>query len=132
MEDANKAIDELRDKLQKKAYESAYLYYRIREYNAAAVAFRNLIQDYPDMAEVEKAHYFVVKSLKLYADLSYVGKKVERYTDAVKEYAKFRSAYPNSTYLAELDRLISAAKTYIQSQENKQTTSTDGKEERRN
>jgi outer membrane protein assembly factor BamD len=133
MEDANKAIDGLRAKLQKKAYESAYLYFRLKEYNAAAVSFRNVMNEYPDMAELEKAHYFVVKSLKLYADLSYQGKKVERYKEAIKEFEKFKTSYPNSTYMAELVKLVSAGESFIKNEESKQTTSnTDGKEERRN
>ena len=133
VEDANKAIDELRAKLHKKAFESAYLYFKIREYNAAAVSFKNLVIDYPDMAEIEKVRYFVVKSLKLYADNSYVSKKMERYRESVKQFEAFKSAYPNSTYLAELEKMNKASLDYIKEQESKQTSSqTDGNEERRN
>lgn len=101
--DANKAIDALRGKLQKKAYESAYLYYKIRQYQAASVALKALLKDYPDIEEKDKIQYFIVKSNKLFADNSTQSKKLERYESTAKECTEFKEKYSNSEYLKEVE-----------------------------
>ena len=105
MAEANTKMDELRAKLRKKAYESAYLYYKIEQYNAAAVALRNFLKDYPEYENPEKIDYLVVKSLKYYADESTKTKKAERYKDGVTAYNEFKQKYPNSQYLDELNKM---------------------------
>lgn len=108
--EANIKIDELRSKLRKKAYEGAYLYYKIGEYHAAAVSLGNFLKDYPEYENPEKIHYLIVKALKKYADGSYKDKKQERYKDEFKAFDEFKSKYPNSQYLATLEKLINKSK----------------------
>ncbi len=105
MPQANEKIDELRGKLLKKAYESAYLYYKIGQYRAAAVAFENFLKEFPEYENPEKVNYLIVKSLKKFAEGSYKEKQDERIKDEIAAYEKFKSKYPNSTYLAELDKM---------------------------
>lgn len=116
--DANKAIDELRAKLHKKAYESAYLYFKTKQYQAAAVSFKALLKDYPDIKEKDKIQYYIVKSYKLYAENSYDFKKLERYNDAVKEYQIFKEKYPESVYGEELKNIYDICNKEIQKLEN--------------
>ncbi len=104
MEEANTQIDDLRGKLRKKAYESAYLYYKIGQYSAASVALTNFLNDYPEYEQPEKISYLVVKSLKKYAEGSYKNKQDERYKEYQKSLEAFKMKYPNSTYLAELEK----------------------------
>ena len=103
--EANTKMDELRAKLRKKSYEAAYLYYKIQQYNAAAVALRNFLDDYPEYENPEKIEYLIVKALKSYADESTKAKKSERYTASVSAYNEFAQKYPNSQYLEELNKL---------------------------
>ena len=105
MEQANAKIDELRAKLRKKSYESAYLYYKIGEYHAASVALANFLKDYPEYENPEKINYLVVKALKKYADGSYKAKQDERIKEALKSYDEFKAKYPKSEYLVELDKM---------------------------
>ncbi|HRB68270.1 MAG TPA: outer membrane protein assembly factor BamD, partial [Chitinophagales bacterium] len=102
---ANERIDELRGKLRKKAYESAYLYYKIGQYHAAAIAFENFLKEYPEYEKPEKVDYYIVKSLKKFADGSYKDKQAERMKEHHTAYEKFKSKYPNSEYLAELNKM---------------------------
>ncbi len=44
----NELLDNLRDKLEKKSYETSKLYFNIGEYKAAITALKNTITDYPD------------------------------------------------------------------------------------
>ncbi len=109
----NEAIDELRGKLKRKAFESAYLYYKIRDYNAASYAFESLIKEFPDSDRVEEAGYLIIKSRKLYADDSYDSKKLERYNKTIEAYENFIKKYPGSDYLTELNELYSEVKSLI-------------------
>jgi outer membrane protein assembly factor BamD len=105
MEQANAKIDELRGKLRKKAYENAYLYYKIGQYYAASVALANFLKDFPEYENPEKISYLVVKALRKYAEGSYRNKQDERVKEEVRAYEAFKAKYPNSEYLAELDKL---------------------------
>lgn len=110
MEQANGKIDELRGKLRKKSYESAYLYYKIGQYHAAAVALTNFLKEYPEYENPEKIEYLAVKALKKYADGSYRTKQDERLMEEQKAYEAFKLKYPNSQYLAELAKMQQSKK----------------------
>jgi outer membrane protein assembly factor BamD len=114
MQEANSKMDELRGKLRKKAYEAAYLYYKIGQYNAASVAFKNFMNEFPEYEDVEKIDYLILKSLYRYAEQSYKFKKSERYKEEMKAFESFKSKYPNSKYLAELEKEYILAKSNIE------------------
>lgn len=114
MQEANNKMDELRSKLRKKAYEAAYLYYKIEQYNAAIVALKNFINEYPEHEDVEKIDYLIVKSLNKYAEGSYKYKKIERYKEEINAFENFQSKYPNSKYLPELEKEYKLAKLNIE------------------
>ena len=84
--ECNKYIDELRQKLQKKSYESALLFYRMGEYVSAVTAFKNTIRDYPDLTNLEEAQFMVVKSAYMLAKNSVRDKQKERYENVLKEF----------------------------------------------
>ena len=102
---ANERIDELRGKLRKKAYESAYLYYKIGEYHAAAVAFENFLKEFPEHENPERVNFLIVKALKKFADGSYKDKKAERYKDFQVHFDAFKQKYTTGKYLAELEKM---------------------------
>lgn len=105
MSQANDKVDELRAKLRKKSYESAYLYYKIGQYHAAAIAFENFLVDYPEYENAEKLNFLIVKSLKKFAEGSYSEKQEERIKEEKAAYESFKSKYPNSQYMAELEKM---------------------------
>ena len=105
IDSANKVMDLLRIKLMKKDYESAYLYYKIRNYNAASVSFKSLLDEYPDFYDIEKVHFYIIKSEKSYADNSYTAKKQERYEATIKDISIFEKNYPESKYKKEIDNI---------------------------
>ena len=41
-------LDELRERLERKSYEAARLYYKIEDYRASAYALKNILRDNPD------------------------------------------------------------------------------------
>lgn len=128
VKDANQAIDGLRAKLQKKAYESAYLYYKIKQYQAAAVALKAVLKDNPGIDNQDKIQYYIVKSNKHFADLSTSSKKLERYEETAKECTVFREKYPNSAYAKEVNDIYNKTLDQIKIHQN---SDSHGKEKRR-
>lgn len=109
MELCNQAIKRLHRKLEVKDFNSAELYYRTFHYKAAAVAFENLLEKYPDTQDAEKIQLYIVKSYYEYAKRSIQTKQLERYNFALDAYKKFKKQYPNSSLIAEATKFQEAA-----------------------
>ncbi|MFP4469145.1 MAG: outer membrane protein assembly factor BamD [Bacteroidales bacterium] len=101
-DEANMLIDELRDKLQKKAYNVANLYMKMEDYRAAIVSYENLLKDYPDTEYREEILYNIISSYYQYAQKSIEERQKERYESAVKAYLDFIDEYPESEYYDEV------------------------------
>jgi outer membrane protein assembly factor BamD len=97
--EAGKLIQNLRDKLERKAYENAKLYLTIGDYLAAVMAFGNTLRDYPDTKYAEEIEFLTIKAQYLYADHSRNYSQVERYTQALSFEQQFAEKYPSSKYL---------------------------------
>lgn len=102
---ANELIDELRLKLETKAYDIAMLYYRMEDYKAAIINFKNLIKDYPDTKYRETAVFHIAKASYYYAEKSFANKQQERYQATADALDNFIASYPNSDYLKEVQQL---------------------------
>ena len=101
---AQKLIDELRDKLVEKSYINAKLYFDFENYKAAVVALQNAIKDYPDTKYREEVMYMLLKSKFLLGLNSVQEKKDQRLSDALDEYFAFTDEFPESKYRKEMDR----------------------------
>ncbi len=104
---ANNLIDEMRAKLEKKALESATLYYDIREYQSAIQSFDNVLKDFPDTDNAEEVRYLSVRSAYLFASNSFVEYQKERYTDVIERGPQFLRRYPQSKYRRDVESYIS-------------------------
>ena len=101
---ANRMIVKLRKKLERKALSNAELYYKTENYKAAAVSFENLLIQYPDIDNVERILYMVVKSYDKYAENSIAQKRVDRYHSVITSYKNFTYKFPKSKYIAEASK----------------------------
>jgi len=102
-------LKELNDRLDRKAYENARLYYRMEDYKAARVAFRNVLKEDAENIYREDILYYIAKSSYKYAFLSVEGKQKERYMTFVDDYYNFIGELPDSPYRKELDALYRRA-----------------------
>ncbi|QIA08466.1 outer membrane protein assembly factor BamD [Draconibacterium halophilum] len=109
VEEANRLIDELVDKLVYKSYLSAKLYYDFEQYKAAVIALRNSLEKYPDSKYREELKYMLLKSKYLLASKSVLDKQNERYTNALDEYFSFIDEYPDSDYKKEVNKFYEKA-----------------------
>ena len=123
IKDATEIIDKCRAKLEQKDFRSAQLYYNLSQFRAAAIAFANLMNAYPESAKGEEYKLMVVKSYYRFAKLSYESKQIERYEKVTTEYQDFVDRYPESKLLKEAEGLSNLSKNHIKDIQNEQTTS---------
>ena len=103
VDQCNQLIDLLREKLQKKDYNNAKLYYKMSDYRASSVCFKNIVKTYPDTKYKEECLFLVVKSYYLWASNSIENKKEERYKSCIESYTTFIDNCPNSKYIKEAE-----------------------------
>lgn len=109
MESCREMLDILNERLDKKAYESARLYYRMEDYLASRVAFRNVLKDDAENIYREDILYYIAMSSYKYAHLSIPEKQKERYLIFVDDYYNFVGELPDSHYRKELDNVYRKA-----------------------
>ena len=103
-------LEELGERLDRKAFESARLYYKMEDYRASRVAFKNILKDDADNVYREEILYYSAMSSYKYADLSVPSKQKERFLIFMDDYLNFVGEYPQSEHRKELDPLYAKVK----------------------
>ena len=106
-------IQELGERLDRKAYENAKIYYVMEDYQASRVAFKNVLKDDADNIYREEILYYSAMSSYKYAYNSVPARQKERYLVFVDDYFSFIDEYPDSKHKKELDDLYSKVKEKI-------------------
>ena len=102
-------LEDLGERLDKKAYEAAKLYYKMEDYLASRVAFRNILKDDSENVYREDILYYIAMSSYKYADQSVPSKQKERFLAFVDDYYNFIGELPDSKYRRELDTIYAKA-----------------------
>ena len=100
----NVLISELRAKLEKKAFESAYLYFQTMEYKSALIAFKGVLRDFPESKYKEDVLYWMLVTNYEIAQKSVKSKKKERLESTVNSYYKFVDTYPESRKINQAEK----------------------------
>ena len=107
--EANKLVKELDFKLEKKAFDIAKQYNTIAgytaDYNAPIEALDAFIFDFPGSVFREEALFIKLDSAYKLAINSVYYKKQERLENARKYYNSFKSAYANSEFIGDADKM---------------------------
>lgn len=109
----NHMLDDLGERLDKKAFENARLYYKMEDYKAAITALRNVLKDDADNIYREDILYTLAMASYKYANMSVPEKQKERYLVFVDDYLNFIGEYETSAYRRELDGLYRKAQKYL-------------------
>ena len=104
---------DLGERLDRKAYEGAKLYYKMEDYLAARVAFRNVLKDDAENVYREDILYYIAMSSYKYAYLSVPAKQKERYLAFIDDYYNFIGELPESQYRKELDVVYAKAQKIL-------------------
>lgn len=113
-EEVRTMMADLNDRLDRKAYEGARLYYKMEDYLASRVALRNVLKDDADNIYREDILYYIAMSSYKYAELSVTSKQKERYLVFVDDYLNFIGEYPESKYVDALASPYAKAQKYLE------------------
>ncbi len=102
-------LSDLNARLDRKAFEGARLYYKMEDYKAARVAFKNILKDDADNIYREDILYYIAMSSYKYAYLSVPSKQKERYLAFEDDYFNFISEIDESPYTRQLNALYRRA-----------------------
>jgi len=100
---------DLNERLDRKAYEGAKLYYKMEDYKASRVAFRNVLKDDAENIYREDILYYIAMSSYKFAQNSVASKQKDRYLTFVDDYYNFIGEIPDSHYRKELDNVYRKA-----------------------
>lgn len=96
-------VKTLNDRLDRKAYEAAKLYYTMEDYKAARVALKNVLKDDSENIYREDILYYIAMASYKYAQNSVQSKQKDRYMTFEDDYMNFVSEIPDSPYRRQLD-----------------------------
>ncbi len=113
IKEATEIIEKCRVKLETKEMKSAELYFDLLQYKAAAIAYTNLMNNYPESDKSDQYKLQVIKSYYLYATLSVEDKKEERFEKVIKEYADFADRFPESKLIKEAEKYSTLSQNNI-------------------
>ena len=104
--ECNTLIDDIRAKLELKAFEEGKLYYDLKNYNSAISSAENMLIDFPDTKRGEEVRLLILKSSYNWAKNSVFEKKEERFKDCIEKYNTFVKRYKNSEHKDEVAKIF--------------------------
>jgi len=105
VEECNDLILQLRDKLEKKDFDIANLYFKMQDYEAAVASYNNLLKEYPDTDHKEEVLFKVLKANYSFALKSIASKQGTRFQNALDSYNELIFQFPETGYLREAENI---------------------------
>jgi len=121
IKEANQIIDICHDKLEEKDYKAAQLYYDLGQFRAAAVAFEEVLNDYPESDKAEDYKLMSIRSYYRFAQLSVQDKRAERFEKVIEECNDFSDRFPNSKLSKDVEHYLTLSQSNIKNLSNEQT-----------
>lgn len=96
IKDATNIIDICRRKLEQKEASGAQLYYDLGNFQASAVAFNSVMEDFPDSEKGDEYKLNIIRGYFRFAEMSIIDKQDERFQKVVKECDDFSDRFADS------------------------------------
>ena len=120
IKEATEIIDKSRTKLEAKEARNADLYFNLGQYRAAAIAYANVMNNFPDSDKSDQYKFQVIRAYFEFASLSVDEKKPERYTQVVTECNDFIDRFPTSKLIKDVEKFMNLSQTNIKEHQNEQ------------
>jgi len=120
IKEATEIIDKSRVKLELKEARNADLYYNLGQYKASAIAYANLMNNFPESDKSDEYKLQIIRSYYEYATLSIDERKEERYGQVVNECNDFIDRFPDSKLTKDVEKFLNASQTNIKALKNEQ------------
>jgi outer membrane protein assembly factor BamD len=96
-------LDELREKLARKQYESARLYERRDLFEAAVIAYRAVLEEFPASDWADDAMVGALRAQTRFAEESVPSRQAARFGEALAMYERITELFPSSPLLSEAE-----------------------------
>lgn len=106
-EKATEVIVISQEKLERKGYENAKQYLKLRMYKASIIAFDNFKKNFPDSHYLEELAYLKVLSQFKLANQSLISLQTDRFNTVIVYYQELVDNFPDSKYLKDAERFYS-------------------------
>ena len=113
IKECNKLIDELRKKMEHKAFDEGMLYYNITYYQASIQVFENLLKDFPETSNAEEVRFLILKAQFEFAKNSIYEKQLDRFKLVVEKHKDFKDKFPKSKYQKDAENYLKIANNKI-------------------
>jgi len=118
IQDANKLLDELNNKLAYKAYLNSKLYFNLgnylgNNYESAVISAQNALKKYPTTTYREDLAMIILNSKYEQAVQSIEEKKIERYRSTIDEYYNYINEFPNGKFKKQADKIFNESKKIV-------------------
>lgn len=114
MEECNKMLDQLREKLALKDFEITKLYYYTERYEAVQIYVKSFMKEYASSELVPELYFLLTKSNFEYAKKSVEAKQVERYMQCMDAYETLKANHPASPYVVQAAKYANDAQKAIE------------------
>ena len=111
--EAEARIRELREKLAHKQYNAAQLYERRGLYEAAALSYESVFDQYPDTEWADDALLGAINAYLQYSGVSVRSQQPERLRLVIENYDRLVQLFPNSPLLKEAEALYEKAQARL-------------------
>ena len=116
--ECNVLIDKCRRKLEDKAFDSAMLYFDLKQFQSALKSLENILIEYPDTRNLEKVRFKMVEANYLLAENSIYEKRGERYGETIRYALMFLDKYESGVYFNQVTAFKSNSEQQLKSLSN--------------
>jgi len=113
--ECNTLLQEMRLKLEQKAFSNGQMYHDQKKYQAAIHTFENMLRLFPESDKSELVQYLIVESAYHYAVNSIFERRQERYNLTMDKYRDFVKKYPSSQHRPDADQLYAKSREELKS-----------------
>lgn len=113
----NEIIEEIRGKMELKAYDQGKLYYKQNQFESAIQSFENMLKDFPESKKSEEVRFLIAKSSFEFAANSIYEKRRERYTLVLEKCKQFKKKFPKSKYSKNISKFSATAEKKLKKYE---------------
>ncbi len=107
-------IETTQIKLEKKGFDNAKQYHRMKQYKAAIVSLTNFRNNFPDSKYQDEAYALQIESQYQLAVQSFSNKQKERYQDVIESYKEFIDKFPNSKFIRDTEKIYAETLVKLQ------------------
>jgi len=97
------------EKLERKGFDNARQYVKLRNYQAAIISFDNFRKNFPDSKYLEEVAYLKVVAQYRYAEQSLNNLQPKRYRTVIEFYQQLVDFYPESDFIKDAEKFYDSS-----------------------